>query len=105
VCYQLSFIYPEAKNCWWIKRAEFTKGRQILADCPTISTCSDASLSGWVGGGKQIDQNRGPWTSTDSKRHINELELLATFNGLKCFVSSIAYSTLEFNIDNTTAES
>lgn len=40
---------PEAKEdlLWWIKKAEFAKGRHISAGCPTIFICSDASLSGW----------------------------------------------------------
>jgi hypothetical protein len=45
----------------------------------------------------------GPWITADTNRHINELELLAAFNGLKCFASSAFRSTVEIYIDNTTA--
>ena len=97
---------PEAKEdlLWWIKKAEFAKGRHISAGCPTIFICSDASLSGWGAVSDSI-KTGGPWTSIDAKRHINELELLAAFNGLKCFASAVSNSTVEINIDNTTAVS
>jgi hypothetical protein len=89
---------------WWIKREEFEKGRHISAGCPTIFICSDASLSGWGAVSDSI-KTGGPWTSTDAKRHINELELLVAFHGLKCFYSVVSNSTVEINIDNTTAVS
>jgi hypothetical protein len=45
----------------------------------------------------------GPWITADTNRHIIELELLSAFNGIKCFASSAHRSTVEINIDNTTA--
>ena len=47
----------------------------------------------------------GPWITADTNRHINELELLAAFNGLRCFASSAHRSTVEINIENATAVS
>ena len=97
----------EAKSdlFYWINRAKFSKGRKILISSPLISIYSDASLSGW--GAMSGDfKTGGPWImATMNNRHINELELLAAFNGLKCFASSAHRSTVKINIDNTTAVS
>ncbi len=97
-------LSPEAKSdlFWWINLADLSEGRKILASPPTISIFSDASLSGW---GAVSDEVRtgGPWTTADAKRHINELELVAAFNALKCFASAARETTVEINIDNTSA--
>jgi hypothetical protein len=94
----------EAKSdlFWWINRAKFSEGRKILISAPSISIYSDASLSGWGAVSEDV-KTGGPWITADANRHINELELLAAFNGLKCFASSAFRSTVELNIDNTTA--
>jgi hypothetical protein len=87
---------------WWIKRAKFQVGRSISASPPSITIFSDASLSGWGAVSDDV-KTGGPWTTADTKRHINELELYAAFNGLKSFASSAHRTTVEINIDNTTA--
>jgi hypothetical protein len=87
---------------WWIKRAKFQVGRSISASPPSITIFSDASLSGWGAVSDDV-KTGGPWTTADTKRHINELELYAAFNGLKCIASSAHRTTVEINIDNTTA--
>ena len=77
-------------------------GRSISASPPSLTIFPDVSLSGW--GAVSYDvKTGGPWTIADTKRHINELEILAAFNGLKCFASSAHRTTVEINIDNTTA--
>lgn len=89
----------KAHLVWWIKQARFSKGRKISASPTTISICSDAD---WRAVSENV-KTSGSWTTMDSKRHINELELLAAFNGLKCFASSAYRTTVEINVDNTTA--
>jgi hypothetical protein len=87
---------------WWINRAKFSKGRKILISSPSISIYSDA-FTIWLGAVSGDVKTGGPWITADTNRHINELELLSAFNGIKCFASSAHRSTVEINIDNTTA--
>lgn len=63
---------------------------------------TDASNSGWgaVLGTKKAN---GMWTETEKEYHINYLELLAVFLGLKCFVPKEVNCTILLRIDNTTA--
>ncbi len=44
--------------------------------------------------------SRGPWTLGDKNRHINELELLAALNGLKCFTSQASNLSVRLMLDN-----
>ena len=71
---------------WWIKLAKLglEKGWKISI---YISIYSDASLSGWGALSGDV-KTGGPWITADTNRHINELVLLAAFNGLKYFASS-----------------
>lgn len=57
---------------------------------------SDASRSGW---GVSCETNRahGLWDETDKEYHLNYLELLAAFFGLKCFASQDALQHLASN--------
>jgi hypothetical protein len=71
---------------------------------PSIFICSDASLSRW--GTFSVNMRTGgPWTTTNSGRHINELELIAAFNAIKCFATSASFTSIEIRIDNRSAVS
>lgn len=63
---------------------------------------SDASLTGWGAfcGGERA---RGHWTQNERHLHINYLELLAAFFGLKCFAENMSNCQILLRIDNTTA--
>lgn len=63
---------------------------------------SDASLSGWgaVCEGKKV---HGHWTDEEKMSHINYLEILAAFFGLKCFAVNYNNCQILLRIDNTTA--
>ncbi|XP_011858818.1 PREDICTED: uncharacterized protein LOC105556344 [Vollenhovia emeryi] len=63
---------------------------------------SDASRSGWgvsCGG----ERSYGHWDENDRRLHINYLELLAAFFGLKCFAKNLRNCSVLLRIDNTTA--
>ena len=47
----------------------------------------------------------GPWSSEERTKHINELELLAAFNGLKSFVPYASNITVHLMMDNATSVS
>lgn len=63
---------------------------------------SDSSRSGW---GVYCNgcKSRGFWSREDKKNHINYLELLAAFFGLKCFATNLINCEILLRIDNTTA--
>lgn len=63
---------------------------------------TDASLSGWgVKLGDKVAYDK--WSQEDSHLHINVLELLAIFKGLKIFASSLKGQNVLICGDNTTS--
>ncbi|KAL4711233.1 hypothetical protein ACJJTC_019074 [Scirpophaga incertulas] len=62
----------------------------------------DASGTGW-GAFSNGKAARGFWTKDDLDNHINYLELLAAYLGLKCFAKNISSCQILLRIDNTTA--
>lgn len=86
---------------WWIKNTP-SASNSIGIKHFDIEIFSDASLSGWgvVCNGENV---HGWWNTENSKHHINYLELLAAFYGLKCFVKNLRSREILLRIDNTTA--
>ena len=71
---------------------------------PSLVITTDASLSGW-GAECQSITTGGMWSHIEAREHINYLELLATFLGLKTFAKTISNSHIRLRIDNTSAVS
>ncbi|KYN00415.1 hypothetical protein ALC62_08907 [Cyphomyrmex costatus] len=67
-----------------------------------LTIFSDASRSGW-GVACGDDRTHGFWDNKDKLLHINRLELLAAFFGLKCFASELRNGNILLRIDNTAA--
>ena len=67
-----------------------------------IPIFSDASLTGW-GAICDCSLSRGPWTTADAERHINELELLAAYLSLQAFANSSKNISIQLFLDNSTA--
>ena len=63
---------------------------------------SDASRTGWGVFYKGLRGN-GYWNVDDLDLHINVLELMAVFFGLKCFASGRRRCNILLRIDKTTA--
>lgn len=63
---------------------------------------SDASTSGW-GAYCEGETTFGFWTDYEKKNHINYLELMAAFFGLKCFTKNLSNCEVLLRVDNTTA--
>lgn len=86
---------------WW-------KSHIASAQCsirefqPVIEIFSNASLSGW-GLCCQGQKAHGFWNNDEKKYHINYLELLSAFFGLKCFAENLRSCDILLRIDNTTA--
>ena len=74
--------------------------------CPPVEVTlySDASLQG-CGAVMNNTSTGGMWLPTESRHHINYLELLAAFFALQCFHSSLSDKHVKIVIDNTSAVS
>lgn len=86
---------------WWL--IKILKSDNIIrTDSFQFKMYSDASKSGW---GPYFNNQTifGFWSFEERKRHINELELLAVFLGLKSFVTKFSDCNILCRIDNTTA--
>lgn len=63
---------------------------------------TDSSLSGW-GAHCNGESVGGLWSQSEQNYHINQLELMAAYFGLKCFARSKSDCNILLRIDNTTA--
>ena len=89
---------------WWKSNILTVNGRQITPLEPDFVIFSDASSSGWGASMNELTSN-GPWTSVDSPRHINELELLAVFNALQAFLPFASNVSVRLFLDSAVAVS
>lgn len=67
-----------------------------------IEIFTDASLTGW-GSYSQGEVASGLWSKEEQKLHVNALELLAAFMGLKCFAKNYHDCEILLRMDNTTS--
>lgn len=93
-----------AEFSWWERNLDLVNGKRSFPIDPDITICSDASLSGW---GACYDgvKPRGPWTKTDTARHINELELLAAYNALLSLAGQSQEISIRICLDRSTVVS
>lgn len=70
---------------WWVKNFTTANGKQFFPKIPDVEIYLDESMSGWgaVCNGVMV---RGPWTSSDKMRYINELEPLGALFALESFL-------------------
>ncbi len=87
---------------WWVSYLDIVNGKPFSSIDPDIIIHSDASLMGWGACSNGITA-RGPWTSVDRDRHINELELLGAFNAIQCFAQQSHDVFIRIFLDNNTA--
>lgn len=86
---------------WWMNKVK-------VASCPMgplefdIEIFTDASRTGWGAYANEIRAS-GQWKTHEKCFHINYLELLAAFFGLKCFAYDKSNCTILLRIDNVTA--
>lgn len=74
--------------------------RQIVffSDVPDLEIYTDVSLSCWGACCNEV-RTRGSWTLADTRKHINELELLGALYAIKAFA---AHTTRRFGYSYTT---
>jgi len=63
---------------------------------------SDARLIGWGAVSGSLSAS-GRWSQSESEHHINNLELLASFHSLQCYVSNLRSIHVRLAVDNSTA--
>lgn len=86
---------------WWI--ADMMTAENVMTrDQPSCELMTDASNNGW-GAVRRPQSTGGLWASGEKPHHINYLELLAVFLGLKALCSSHRDEHIRLKIDNTTA--
>lgn len=86
---------------WW-KRTIQTATCKIKKDKYDLEIFSDASTTGWgIACGNQ--KASGLWSIDERKKHINLLEIMAAFIGLKIFAKHHQGSQILLRVDNTTA--
>ena len=86
---------------WWIANV-MTAKNVLTREQPSCELTTDASNEGW-GAVYGTRSTGGLWASDEKRHHINYLELLAVFLGLKAFCSSQRDRHISLKIDNTTA--
>lgn len=86
---------------WWHTNIVLSKNK-IRSNSFMKEIFTDASKTGWgaVCGGERAF---GFWSNEEKILHINELELLAAFFGLKCFAAELYNCEVLLRVDNTTA--
>ena len=88
---------------WWFKNVD-DSCNSISHGNPNIKIITDASKMGW---GAELENSAtgGHWAEKESRQHINVLELIAGFIGLKTFAKKKDNIHIRLRIDNTTAVS
>lgn len=75
-----------------------------FCDDPDVTILSDTSLTGW---GCVCDgiTAKNPWTGENRLKNINELELMAAWNALNCFLAASQDIVIRVYLDNQTSVS
>lgn len=86
---------------WWRDHIDHA-GCSFMTKDYSLVIFTDASSTGW-GATSNDETAHGHWNHSQLLLHINTLELLAAFYGLKIFASRLSNCNILLRIDNTTA--
>lgn len=86
---------------WWCQAIN-KPANKIKYDDYCLEIFTDASTTGW-GAACGEETASGAWSDEESLRHINYLEILAAFFGLKIFARNKSNCQILLRVDNTTA--
>ena len=86
---------------WWCNNIETAEYSICTPDSKIDLLCTDASNKGW-GTVMGEEKKGGRWTETESNNHINCLELMAVFLGLKALCINMTSVHIRISSDNTT---
>jgi hypothetical protein len=87
---------------WWLDNVELVNGKLIRQNQISCWLITDASLQGW-GAVFEGKTTGGRWTFEEKSSHINYLELMAIFIGLKVFCRDLRNVHIGIQSDNTAA--
>ncbi|XP_060558153.1 uncharacterized protein LOC132718470 [Ruditapes philippinarum] len=98
-------LSSKTKNCinWWIVHTPINY-KLVLREEPSLTICSDASLSGW--GAIDITncvKTGGQWSGDEQRLHINVLELKACELAIQSLCKHISNTHVRIYMDNTTS--
>ncbi|XP_051168859.1 uncharacterized protein LOC127286471 [Leptopilina boulardi] len=93
-----NIIQPDLE--WWAEKIR-NSFNPIRKNVYSKEIYTDASLTGW-GAFCEGEKAYGLWTEAESNLHINALELIAAFFGLKCFAKEMHNREILLRMDNTT---
>lgn len=86
---------------WWLEAVKKSK-MPVRENKYVLEIFTDASKTDWSAYCKG-EKARGWWETISQKQIINQLELVAAFNGLKCFAKDKNNCEILLRIDNTVA--
>lgn len=87
---------------WWQQNIMLTNNILRPDKIFALELFTDASRTGW-GAACEGKRANGGWTEDELSHHINYLELLAVFLGLKSFANTYHNCSILLRVDNTTA--
>lgn len=87
---------------WWVNKLKSNSKSSLIKNKFILEIFSDASTIGWGVHCGNIS-SQGIWSEQEKSHHINYLELLAVFFGLKCFAKELSGCSILCRVDNTTA--
>ena len=89
---------------WWLEESNVLQGQPLHPVKHALQIFTDASKEGW---GAHLNEHtaRGSWSLSESKLHINYLELKAVFLALKEFQDFCSNKIVLVATDNTTVVS
>ena len=87
---------------WWDTHLVRWNGKSVMTRDPELTIDSDAPKLGWGATSQEVSMG-GPWSTQESARHINCLELMAATLALKTFAKNKTELSVLLRIDNTTA--
>jgi hypothetical protein len=87
---------------WWSNNLGLKREKLFFPSVPDLEIFSDASLTGWGAYCNNV-RTRGSWTLEDTKRHINELEMLGALYAIQSFAAVSESIAIKIYLDNVTA--
>ena len=85
---------------WWIENIQKYPS-PVSHKAPSVVICTDASMTGW-GAVRDSTKTGGMWTDEEKSKHINILELIAVFFGLKALCNDVYDKNVKVMTDNST---
>ena len=93
---------PREAVRWWSHLAQ--EGATMKRQTPNLTLTTDASNSGW-GAFLEGTSASGRWSRSESRLHINHLELLAVLKAVLSFTRQMRNKYVAIHLDNVTATS